>query len=179
VVQFTPGKSLVDVKLSGGSWAPGIAIASYIGNLYILSPQNSQIYRHSRTSIGFSASSSYIKRSSTASTTKASSIAINGSILLSDGTNKITTFSNGVGEANEVKDLPKLVKGIARLQLQGSESVYALSADASRIIRISINDTGYEFEQQYVFPTALADFTLSADNTLYGIVDKKVVSAKL
>jgi hypothetical protein len=179
VVQFTPGKSLIDVKLSGGSWAPGIAIASYIGNLYILSPQNSQIYRHSRTSIGFSASSSYIKRSSTASIAKASSIAINGSILLSDGTNKITTFSNGVGEANEVKDLPKLVKGIARLQLQGSESVYALSADASRIIRISINDTGYEFEQQYVFPTALADFTLSSDNTLYGIVGKKVVSAKL
>lgn len=179
VMQYIPGKPLVSVKLSGGSWSAGNAIASYIGNLYILSPQNGQIYRHSRTSIGFSASSSYVKRQSTVDITNSTSLAVNGSILVADGTNKVGIFSNGLGELSEITGLPRSIKGIARMQLQGLDSVFALSTDPSHMVRMTIGDAGLKFDEQYVLPKALRDYTVSTDNTLYGLIDKKIVSAKL
>lgn len=181
VLQYSPGKQLATVKLSGGDWSAGNAIASYIGNLYILSPQNNQIYRHSRTSIGFSASSSYIKRANVASVAKGTAIAINGSILVLDGTNKIITFSNGLGEASSVKNLPASVKGLIRLQLQGAQSLIALGSDKQHVVSIGLDDAGYTYKQQYVTPdtTTITDLSVSSDSTLYALAGKKIVTSKL
>ena len=180
VLQYSPGKQLVTVKLSGGDWSVGNAIASYIGNLYILSPQNNQIYRHSRTSIGFSASSSYIKRANTASVAKGTALAINGSILVLDGTDKITTFSNGIGEASSVKDLPASIKGLSKLQLVGNQSLIALCNDTQHLVSVNLQDTGFTYKQQYVTPNeAITDFSISADGILYALAGNKIVTSKL
>ncbi len=181
VLQFIPGKPLVTVKLSGGDWTAGSAITSYASNLYILSPQNNQIYRHSRTSIGFSASSSYVKRASPASVTKATSLAINGSILVLDGSTKITTFSNGVGEQAAISNLVASVKGLVKLRLQNEQSIIALGADRQQIIGINLGDNGYTYKQQYLAPAGvkLTDFSITSDGTLYALSGNKIISAKL
>jgi len=181
VLQFVPGKPLATVKLSGGDWTAGNAIASYVGNLYILSPQNDQIYRHSRTSIGFSASSSYLKRANTAGVAKGTSLAINGSILVVDGSTKITTFTNGIGETASITDLATSVKGLTKLKLQNEQSIIALGANQQQVIAINLGENGYTYKQQYLTPAEvrLKDFSVTTDGTLYGLTGNKIISTKL
>lgn len=181
VLQFIPGKPLTTVKLSGGNWIAGNAIASYVGNLYILSPQNDQIYRHSRTSIGFSASSSYIKRANAASVAKGTALAINGSILMVDGSTKITTFTNGIGEPASITDLATSVKGLTKLILQNEQSIIALGTNQQQIVGINLGGNGFAYKQQYLTPAGvkLKDFSVTADGTLYALSGNKVISTKL
>ncbi len=181
VLQYSPGKTLFTVKLSGGDWTAGNAIASYIGNLYILSPQNSQIYRHSRTSIGFSASSSYIKRTNTVSVSKGQGLAINGTILVANGSSKITTFSNGLGAEESVAKLPSSVQGFKRIQLQSDQALLTLDTDGLHLYSITSSADSYAFRQQYVSPsnTRVEDFVVTSDGTLYVLSGKKILVSKL
>lgn len=181
VLQYSPGKAVTTVKLSGGDWSTGVAIASYVGNLYILAPKDNQIYRHSRTSIGFSASSSYVKRANTTSLKNAASLAINGTIIVADGTRDLTVFTNGLGAATSISKLPERVKGVKQIQLRSASSLLALTDQTTQLASLEINDQGISFTKQYALPAGLAVTSYSVDSagTLYVLTGKKLTSSKL
>lgn len=181
VWQYRPGAALASVKLSGGSWPVGTAIASYIGNLYILSPADEQIYRHSRTSIGYSASSSYVKKANTVSVGSATALAINGSIIVTNGSRSLTVFTNGVGETVQVKGLPNSITGLNSLLLKDASTVIALAKDNTHLLEINIGDDSFSFVKQYVVPSGVTvrAFTTNEQNQLYLLNGTKLLSSKL
>lgn len=185
--QYSPGRSLSLVKLSGGEWNTGSALASYIGNLYVLAPKGQQIYRHSPTSIGFSASSSYVKRASPVEpTTTASSMAINGSIIVTDSTRRLQIYTNGIGEETEVADLPSSVNGIRTITLDpasaNNDQLLALSSNGLQLLQLNLSTDGINFVRQYAFASTqkTISFALSEDGkTVFTLSDKKILAGQL
>lgn len=151
VYSYKLGGGISAVALSAGEWSTGQAIATYIGNLYILSSENNQIYRHSKTSIGFSASSSYLKKTNTIDVKAGVSLTINGSIIMSNGTTKLSIFTNGIGQTQAIRNLPERVSGIAQLQIApDGTSLYGLTKDKRAIVKLTLSDDGsIAFENQY------------------------------
>lgn len=181
VFQYQPGGKLSAVRLSGGDWATGNALASYNGNLYILSPADQQIYRHSKTSIGFSASSSYVKRTNTASLAKAVALAINGSIFTTDTSSNITIFDNGIGRVEPVKGLPAKAAGVTQLQISGGRIMYALASDQQRIYQLGLGDDSISYTKQFTSTglKGVGSFVVANDSMLYMLTGQKIIKASI
>lgn len=181
VWQYSPGKALTSVKLSGGTWPIGNAIASYIGNLYILSPQDKQIYRHSRTSIGFSASSSYIKKANTVDIGSSTALAINGSIIVTDGSRSLAVFTNGIGEQAPVQGLPKSISGLADISLVDESTALLATKDRQRLVSMTVADSGFNFTKQYALPSGstIQAYTTNDQNQVYILSGKKILAGGL
>lgn len=180
VWQYSPGKSLKQVQLSAGDWSNGNAIASYIGNLYILSSENNQIYRHSPTSVGFSASSSYIKRSNDVSISSATGIAVNGSILVANASRDLKLFSNGIGESMAVSKLPRSIAGLTLLALGNNDTLYALTNSKQGIVSLDIGDDTPKFTKEFALPSSTKTTSfIVKDNTAYLLSGQRILTSKL
>lgn len=186
VVQYKSG-SLTDAKLSAGVWESGTDITSYSSNLYVLSPATKQIYRHSKTAAGFGAKTSYIKKIDDADLEQATSLLVNGSVLVGNKDGSIDLFYNGIEKDFAVKDLPKDIK-IGEIKKiiwsDKNDQLYILSSDGQKITALNLNDdSGADYNKQYALTSgspAITSFSVDEDNGLiYAATGTKVISFKL
>lgn len=185
VIQYKNGK-LSDAKLSAGVWEQGTDIASYTSNLYVLSPTTKQVYRHTKTGSGFGAKTSYIKIAGDANLESASSLVVNGSVIVGDKDGNISLFYNGAQKGFLNQGLPPDLKlGEIKKMIwdDKNKQLLVLSKDGQKITALSLDDdAGASYIKQYAIkngsPT-LTSFSIDENNgTIYAVSGKKVIKFK-
>lgn len=177
VVQYKPSSGASTTKLSAGQWEAGNDIASYVGNLYILSRSDDQIWRHTPTAIGFSARSTWLKSDNSVS--DAVSLVVNGNIFTINEQNKLTMFSSGEKKDFSTNDMPSGIGKPTKMILsEDTNQMYVLSAESKKIYRLNLTEQGAAYDKQYALNnvSSVKSFSLDHKNSvIYVVADNKVV----
>lgn len=172
-------KTTIKLRLSSGSWEKGQAIASYNDNIYLLSSDDKQIYRHTPTAIGFSAKSAYLKDAPNLGLEQATDLLVNGNIFVSSKAG-FSLFSLGLKKDFTLAGLPANLSWPLKLANdQKNNQFYVLDATKPSIYQVSLTDNGGEFKNQFVSDTisSIASFTLdSGDQRIFVLTNNKVVA---
>lgn len=131
------------LDLSNGSWPRGTAIATYNGNLYILS--DTGVSKLVPTLAGFSAPQTAISFDSHPELSRSSLLAIDGSIYLATGSGP-ERFVAG-NPSGTVQGLPAAYK-TSELATTDGDTLVLLDKSSSRLAQIAVADTKLTFKRQ-------------------------------
>lgn len=154
VFLVSPDGSLSEAKNTSGQWSKGSDIASYLGNIYILSPDDNQIYRYTKNLGGYSAKSSYLKSPPANLMQDATSLAINGDVFVGKSDGTILAFELGQQKDFQIKDYPPSSQDIAKIVYSDAfNDLFVLLRDG-RILQIQLGGDSPQFVHQYVVSDA-------------------------
>ncbi|MCL5093880.1 MAG: protein phosphatase 2C family protein [Patescibacteria group bacterium] len=85
----------------------GIALASFGSNIYVLSRDDSTVYKHIKVVGSYSKKNNYIVKATNSNAGNGSSIAIDGNVYILSNDGIITKFASGIQQPCEVKGLPQ------------------------------------------------------------------------
>ena len=122
VVVYTKNNSVYEINLESGEvtkqnvtgdWSKASKIASFITNVYLLSNENNQIYKHLKLFRNYGQKSDYFPNSVNLASTV--DFAIDGSIYLVDKDTNVSKYTSGQKESFSLSGVPKKynnIKGI-------------------------------------------------------------------
>jgi hypothetical protein len=165
--------SITQQPISYGSWPKSTAIASYASNIYLLG--DSAVYKHLKTSTGFSPKSDFINTTSE-TTRDSTSLAVDGSVYLIS-TSGLHRYVGGT--LKQSAPLPDTLVSITNLRSTADGSVIiGTSADSKRVGVWVSGPTSLAFSKQ----VALSDIKSLYDATydgksgnVYALVDGRLV----
>lgn len=174
IVNLISRTLVVKKPTTSDSWEQGIAIDSFNGNAYILSPSKNQIWRYSSSGENFGAKAEYIKDSSNIS--NAVDFAIDGKIYVLKSDGKIISFLQGAGSELKLTGLEKtLINSKAIKTTADLKNLYILADN-----KIYIFSKEGKFTKAFRSPNEVADFTISDDEkSLFILTDGKVFEVKI
>lgn len=168
------------LSVTTGSWNNGIAIAPFANSLYILAPNDNQIWKYPVANGAYSEAVQYITDGTDIS--KAIDIAIQGSVfaLTSDG--QVLKFTRGKISEFRIRDIPKPDDALTQPKqirvAKDGNIVFILDGD--RIV--TLDKTG-RFQKQYALGGKsghLMNFAISDDTkTIYILTDTALYQAAL
>jgi hypothetical protein len=165
--------TLKEQTINLSSWPSGSAIASYSGNLYILS--GSTIYKHSRTLTGFAPKTESLTVDQAAGLRGASSLAVDGSIYALSTTG---LFQYLAGSLRQTATTPAKLAGAPMLRAIGSRTIMAVAPQTNRIGFWDVKQSSLVFSTQYQLEgvKALKDASYdAATETIYALADNRLV----
>lgn len=159
----------------------GKAMATFANNIYILDPENNQIWKYSSENDKYSNPSEFIPKENI-DLKDAVDITIDGSVYALYSNGKIAKITRGVKENFEISGIPKpfneVKKPIKIYTENDASSIFILDSGDNRLLEF---DKSGQFAHQYAFPSSiknLVDFVVEpkgriayilADNSLYKI----------
>lgn len=178
LMQYLPiNETLIRQKTTDKEWQKALDIYSYLSNLYLLSPDNKQIYRYTKSSSGFGPKSNYLKTADD-SIKDAISLAINGNVFVVLENGEVLMYKLGVKESFAIENLAPNIDGINRLVFDQTKSnLFAISKDKQSIVKLNLSDNKASFEKQYRSDEFKSIDSVSVDSdskTIYVLSDKKV-----
>jgi hypothetical protein len=166
--------SIAEVSAGINGWESGTSIASYAGNLYILS--GSSIYKHVPTYTGFSPKAPYLTSAQTSGLDNAKSMAVDGNVYVLSPSG-LRLYLAGV--LKTTANVPASLAETTELRSTDSGNTIVGNDAATKRIGFWDNRTTLTFSRQYslngtkeLYDTAY-DATL---NTGYSLVDGRLVS---
>lgn len=151
--QYTPSSGLQQLKAS--NLPQSVDVASYLNNIYLLSPSENQVVRYAKSGTNLAGRTNLLKNLSAGSLTGASALTVSGNVFIaqskeiklfetgSERSYKLNNMPNGFGEFSKLYHNPEqgyfliLNKAKTRLALLTTESdsasfirQYALSGDS-------------------------------------------------
>lgn len=167
-------KSLaISRKTTSGAWPEdGKAIESFVANLYILSPQENQIFKYAPSGSNFGAKTNYIKDQT--KIPNAVDMAIDGKIyvLNSDGT--VLAFSQGTGSTLNLGG-NKLTAAKSIRTTEDQDNLYILANN-----RINVFTKNGTYVKAMSTGTIIEDFVVSEDeNKIFILSEGKVFELNL
>lgn len=133
------------------SWKKGNDISFFDKNIYILSPENNEIYKYSRGSELYSSPISYNKSTDLKN---AISITIDGSIYILKEGGIVTKLFRGTEQNFKLKNKPEGFDSVTSIYTRPDlDLLLFLSPSTNRIYIFQKNDNEAIFEQQYIVDT--------------------------
>lgn len=133
--------NLSSLATTDGNWAKGTQIASYLGNIYILSPANKQLYKYSPIGNKFGGATDYLREPDNG-LADSTGLAINGNVFIGHKNNRIDYFEHGYKQELNIANLDLVGGGLGKLFWQdNSNQLYVLTADHTRIIQMNFAST--------------------------------------
>lgn len=177
-------KNFEFVDTSDESWKKATKITAYSGKIYLLSPEDNQIYRYPSTRTGFGKSENY---SVNGVVKDAIDFAIDGFVYLLNKNGNIQLLSRGENqniqiEKNSIQELYNASKIFTEFEFP---YVYVLDSEKNRIFIYSkdARNNNLIYQAQYVFDKGIdtiKDFTVDKNTkTLYLITKNKLYSVEL
>jgi hypothetical protein len=159
-------------------WKAGIDLASYNRFLYILSPQNNQIYKYERLNDRYGAPSEY---NINAELETAVDMSIDGSVYTLHKDGSITKLLRGEVANLDTSSIPSdLLAGSTKISKIVDGNLYILSPDKRSVIVISDNETGEAvYQKQYILEGELVgklvDFYVTPNESRVYLLDSESV----
>jgi len=182
--KFNPeSNTLEDLTSLDSAWKPGVELASYYNNLYILSPMENQIYKYATLGGGdYSSSSSYINSAGSIDLSDADSLTVDGSIYLLKKDGTVYRFDQGQLSEYPLKNIPepysKLANPTQIYTEENLEYIFILDPGNKRILQFK-KETG-EYIKQIVAEN-IDNFESFCVNdkikTIYLLADNKIYTA--
>ncbi|MBI2588533.1 hypothetical protein HYW31_02355 [Candidatus Berkelbacteria bacterium] len=188
---FTTEKQLFNLNLANGeaeiavlkegNFENGRELATYVGNVYLLDPSSSQIFRHRSTKEGFQKGENYLVKK--VDLTEAVSFTIDGNVYVLKKNGEVLNLLNGEKQEFTLKNLPKPLDEISKpLKIvtdQNSDSLFILDGSLNRVIEF---DKKGEFIRQYVLKEnqTITDLTInSVVRKMWLLSDKEIFEVGL
>lgn len=167
--------------VSFGEWPKAKDISSYAGNIYLLSAEDGQIYRHVPTSGGFSAKQVYLLPAQVASTAGATSMAVDGSALLGGVKGGLNRYL--IGALTQSSTLPDSLQksNFLRSYADGS-TILTIDSTSKRIGIITFDGTNLSFTKQFSLKNVSSPLAAALDTTtraVYTLTEGKIVKFAL
>lgn len=169
---YKPGdNSLFKLTVVGGDWPKAKAVGAYGGNIYLLSDDGTQIFRHVPQVNGYAPKASYLTAPN--SLTGGLTMAVDGSIYISSSST-IQRFISGKPQASSA-NLPAQLQKLSTLESTQSGTILAgYDQSSRRITIINIEGTPTVNRQFALANTAfIAAATDPKARQIYAITDKK------
>lgn len=122
VYELDLDNNTIEPKTATDGWSPALAIDSYGTNLYLLSKEQSQLYKYVRTATGYGKGASQIAENSVIR--NPFSLAIDSDVYILNQGGEILKFTSGIRQDYTITGLP--------FDLENADSIFA-AADYSNI----------------------------------------------
>lgn len=172
VLEFS-NNQLRQISLNNGNWKNGIGIEHYFGNLYILAPQENQIWKYRSQGESFGPPEEYIIDGTKIS--QAVDLAIDGNIYVLESSGKILKFLRGRVEEFKIQNTPPTFNFQAPKQIfttTNTDNIYILAGNTI----IELNKSG-SFIKQYIFELTqnITAFARADDSNAFYVVTENAV----
>jgi hypothetical protein len=169
-------------QLKSDSLPNSVDVASYLGNLYLLSPEENQVIRYTKSGTKLAAKTSLLKNLPSGSLNNASSFIVNGNIFITQG-DRIRLFEQGSERDFKINNLPE---GFGELNsiYYNQEAGYFLVLGSSRdkIALLSADSDSASFVRSYALSGNLPinSFTMGPNSSqLFINTDNKILTYKI
>jgi|GEM_PF-2502956 len=153
VYQIRPSGTVTKPS-SASEWPSSESISSYLNNIYLLSTQDSQIYRYTKTPTGFSSKIAYLKEPSTGLLAGSVSTSVNGNIFVAKRNGDILLFDKGLQKEFSVINKPLDQIDINSIvYLDSPERLVLLNPAKKAFIVLSLNEAGAEYSKEIIVNT--------------------------
>ncbi len=180
ITQYDPnaGQSS-EVGVTAGNWEPGVAIDTVQQSVYLLSPQDNQIFRHPRTIAEFGKGEPYVQGEPDLKNAIDLVTGAQVYVLKSDGS--VQQFSGGQSQGFKLASIPGTAYG-GGVALAGNFTTNALFVLDPKNKRVVEFNTKGEYARQFTNDAFADAKDLAVDdktNTLYVLAGNKLYSVPL
>jgi len=165
-------------QLTGAVWPQAKSIATYLNNLYLLIPSDSQIYKYSSLVGSYGNKNNYIVNANGAKLDSAVDLAIDGSIYILTSNGDVYKFTSGERNDFMLSNLPddsnaqeksaanKMINAIRIITNTDLNNLYIADAGAKKVF---VFDKDGKYVSEYVSNlwTDMQDIWISSDKKLY------------
>ncbi|PIZ00303.1 hypothetical protein COY62_03285 [bacterium (Candidatus Howlettbacteria) CG_4_10_14_0_8_um_filter_40_9] len=131
----TKTKDFSKANISGEGWEKGVDIASFSTNLYVVSKDDKDIYKHIKTTGGYGKKVSYLKDASAAQLSDVVSIAIDGSVYVLKANGNVLKFTSGSPKDFSITGLPEALNDPKKIfTALGVKGIFIVNGD--KVIRV-------------------------------------------
>jgi hypothetical protein len=133
------------------TWPSSIAISSYLSNIYLLSQEDNQIYRFTKTPTGFGPKTAYIKNPAAGLLSDATSTSVNGNIFVSKRNGDVLLFDQGVQKEFNIARKPSDQIDITSLAyIESPDQLILLNSAKKAFIILTLKDSGAEYQKEVI-----------------------------
>jgi hypothetical protein len=161
VFELNVSTKRVQKQTVSGTLEAADSIAVYNSNLYVLSVENNQIYKHIKTSFGYGRKTAYLKEE--ANLAGAVSISIDSSVYVSFGDGKFDKYTSGKKDTFTTTGLPSSLAVKGAFAVAGLEDKYLFTND----YLIKVGNTGGYIESYKADQVTSINSVLSLNDTIY------------
>jgi len=177
--QYNPANGLQSLRTDPGG---AVDIESYLSNLYLLVPSESQIVRYIKSGLSLSSKADILKSPSTGGLAKASSLMINGNIFVTQS-NKIKLFEQGTESSYDTNGLPDSFGDIKDSYFDLESGYFILlNKDLNKLAMLTISSDSANFVRFYALEGNAPIYSFSIEpksGQLFINTDKKIVTYKI
>ncbi|MCX6805548.1 MAG: hypothetical protein NT114_02510 [Patescibacteria group bacterium] len=182
VYQIRPDGTL-SKPASPATWPSATALSSYLSNIYLLSPEDNQIYRFSKTTTGFGSKTAYIKNPAPGLLSDATSASVNGNIFVSKRNGDVLLFDQGVQKEFNIVGKPSDQIDITSLAyIESPDQLILLNSAKKAFIILTLKDSGAEFQKEVIVnsTSGISSFSYNAkDKNVYFTTANSIKKFKL
>ena len=174
---YRPSDHSLTAQTTSGSWPTGQAMASFGGNLYILTPDHGNISKFTKTASGFSAAINYLAGGQSLPT-GARSLAIDGSVYVG-GTSGYKRFLSGILQGNNAAIPSDLSQVDSIVSVADGTTLVTSDAATDRIGLYSFDGTNSRYLKQLALTGYPSIGQLAGDpnaRIVYALAGQKLVS---
>ncbi|MEI6581914.1 MAG: hypothetical protein WCN86_03515, partial [bacterium] len=177
--QYNPASGLQSLRTDPGG---AVDIESYLSNLYLLVPSQSQIVRYIKSGLSLSSKADILKSPSTGGLAKASSLMINGNIFVTEG-NKIKLFEQGTESSYDTNGLPDSFGDIKDSYFDLESGYFILlNKDLNKLAILTISSDSANFVRFYALEGNAPIYSFAIEpksGQLFINTDKKIITYKI
>jgi len=178
--QYTADKGLQ--KLSASSLPKSNDIATYLGNVYLLSPQEGQVVRYAKNGLSLGSKANLFKNVSSGELSKATSLSVNANIFISSK-NSLLLFEQGSERSYQIENLPKSFGDIKDIYYNKDDGYFIfLNQLSNRLAMLKTDSSSATYVRQYALDndSKINSFTIEPKNSQILInSDSKIYSNKI
>jgi len=177
-VSTTDKKVTPDVVKKDKEWGSLASLVSFAGNLYLLDTQKSRIWKYVSTDKGFSELREYLNPDTLPDLSRATGMAIDGSVWVGTSDGKIIRFAQGQENTFVSKGVePGLGSFLLVYTSDAADNLYVLDRDNKRVVVLEKDGTylsqyawqGSIVPTQLVVSEKLKKMLLLAEGKIYAI----------
>jgi len=158
--QYTPVSGLIQLKAS--SLPKSSAVASYLNNLYLLSPSEGQVVRYTKSGNNLTSRTNMLRNVSSGELDGTSSMAVFGNIFIAKN-KSILLFEQGEERSFRINNMPDNFGGIKSIYYNSAGNYFlALNSSSTRIAQLILDSESANFKKSYALPAdaIISSFTL-------------------
>lgn len=178
--QYLPDSGLQQLKVP--SKPEAVDIASYLNNIYLLSPSDNQVYRYAKSGTTLSSKAGLLKNLSDGEISKATSLEVKANIFVSNG-KEILLFEQGAERSYKINNLPSNFGDIKSLYYNADSGYFLILNSKSNRLALLLADTdSATFSKLYALPgdENISSFTIEPKNSQILINSgNKIISYKI
>ena len=177
--QYNLESGLQSLKTDPGG---AVDIESYLSNLYLLVPGESQIVRYIKSGLSLSSKADILKSPSTGGLAKASSLMINGNIFVTQS-NKIKLFEQGTESSYDTNGLPNSFGDIKDSYFDLESGYFILlNKELNKLAMLTISSDSANFVRFYALEGNAPIYSFAIEpksGQLFINTDKKIITYKI